>query len=107
MPGFLLHKGATVLCIHTGDAQPTSTSLRVRVGGQPIVVLTTPYGIKQCKNPTPPASNGPCVTAKWIKGATRVFASRVPVLLQDSAATCLPTGTGVKVVRTQLRVKGI
>ena len=32
----------------------------------------------------PPAGNGPCVTAQWLVGATRVLAGGQPVLLQDS-----------------------
>ena len=37
MPGFVLHVGATVLCTHGGQAQPTAPNPRVRVGGQPVV----------------------------------------------------------------------
>jgi hypothetical protein len=35
-----------------------------------------------------------------------VRAGGVPVLLQDSQAICAPTGTGLNVVVTQVRVKG-
>ena len=31
MPGFLLHLGATVMCVHGGQAQPTAVSPRVLV----------------------------------------------------------------------------
>jgi hypothetical protein len=48
----------------------------------------------------------PCVTAQWIVGALRVFAGGVPVLLQDSQATCIPNGTPVNIIVTQMRVKG-
>ena len=41
MPGFLLHVGATVLCAHGGQAQPTVPNPRVTVSGQPIVMLTS------------------------------------------------------------------
>ena len=37
MPGFLLHVGATVLCAHGGQAQPTAPNPRVLVSGQPTV----------------------------------------------------------------------
>ena len=37
MPGFLLHVGATVTCMHAGQAQPLTPNPRVMVGGQPIV----------------------------------------------------------------------
>lgn len=105
MPGFLLHQGATVLCFHAGQAQPTVTDPRVAVSGQPIVVQTTVHTIAGCTLPPPPSGNGPCVTAQWVSAATRVRASGAPVLLQDSQAVCTPTGTGVNVVVTQTRAK--
>jgi hypothetical protein len=45
------------------------------------------------------------VTAQWTTAATRVTAGGAPVLLQDSVAVCAPTGTGLNVLLTQLRVK--
>ena len=106
MPGFLLHTGATVLCAHAGQAQPTVPNPRVKVGGQPIVTLPTVYTIAGCTFPPPPAAKGPCVTAQFMMGATRVTAGGQPVLLQDSQAICTPTGTPLNIVVTQVRVKG-
>lgn len=107
MPGFLLHVGATVLCAHAGQAQPTVPNFRVRVGGQALVTQPAPYVIGGCSLPSPPFGNGPCVMAQWVTAATRVRASGQPVLLQDSRATCVPTGTPLNIVVTQFRVKGI
>lgn len=107
MPGNLLHENATVLCAHTGQAKPTATDQRVTVGGQKIVTQTGPYTISACTFPTPPTANGPCVTATWTSAATRITASGQPVLLQDSQATCAPTGTPLQISVTQTRVKGI
>jgi len=106
MPGFLLHAGATVMCAHAGQAQPTQPNPRVMVGGQPVVTQATPYVVTGCPF-APPPGNGPCVSAQWITGATRVLASGVPVLLQDSQAMCTPTGTPLTVTVTQVRVKGM
>jgi uncharacterized Zn-binding protein involved in type VI secretion len=106
MPGFLLHQGATVLCLHAGQAQPVSTSPRVKVSGQPVALQTSAYTVGGCTLPPPTAGNGPCVTASWITAATRVRAGGTPVLLQDSQAICAPTGTGLNVIVTQARVKG-
>jgi hypothetical protein len=106
MPGFLLHSGATVLCLHAGQAQPTAVSPRVTVGGQPVATQPSPYVVAGCTLPPPPAANGPCVTATWVTAAVRVRAGGMPVLLADSQAVCAPTGTGLNVVVTQLRVKG-
>lgn len=105
MPGFLLHVGATVLCAHAGQAQPTSPNPRVRVGGQPIVTQPAPYVVAGCALTGTP--NPPCATAQWVSAATRVRAGSLPVLLQDSQAICVPTGTPLTIVLTQLRVKGM
>lgn len=107
MPGSLLHVGATVLCSHAGQAQPTSPNPRVLVSGQPIVTQTTPYTVTGCTLPPPPTANGPCVTAQWVTGATRVFASGVPVLLLSSQAICAPTGTPLLPTVAQTRVIGM
>jgi hypothetical protein len=106
MPGFLLHQGATVLCAHAGQAQPTAPNPRVKAGGQPIVTLPTVYTVAGCTMPPPTAGNGPCVTAQFMMGATRVMAGSQPVLLQDSQAICTPTGTPLTIAVTQVRVKG-
>jgi hypothetical protein len=105
MPGFLLQMGATVMCLHGGQAQPAAPFPRVRAGGQPITTQQAPFTVAGCSF-VPPAGNGPCVTAQWVSAATRVRAGGAPVLLQDSQAVCTPTGTGLTVIVTQLRVKG-
>lgn len=107
MPGFLLHVGAQVLCSHAGQATPTTPNPRVLVSGQPTVLMTSPYVIAGCTLPTPPAANGPCVTAQWIIGATRVTSNGQPLLVQSSQAICVPTGTPVMIVSTQTRVSAI
>ena len=106
MPGFLLHVGATVLCAHGGQAQPTVPNLRVRVGGQQIVTQSAPYTVAGCVLPTPPIANGPCVTAQWVVAATRVLVGGVPAVLLDSQALCTPTGTPLLPVVAQMRVIG-
>lgn len=106
MPGFLLHVGATVLCAHGGQAQPTVPNPQVRVGGQPTVTQVAPYVVAGCALPPPIAANGPCVTAQWVVGALRVTSNGQPLLLQTSQAICVPTGTPLTIVVTQTRVRG-
>jgi hypothetical protein len=36
-----------------------------------------------------------------------VFAGGAPILLQDSQAVCAPNGTGLNIVVTQVRAKGM
>ena len=105
MPGFILHVGATVTCMHAGQAQPLAPYPRVTVGGQPVVTQTGPYAVAGCPF-VPPGGNGPCVTGQWITGATRVLAGGAPVVLQDSQAICTPTSTGLLILVTQVRVRG-
>lgn len=106
MPGFFLHVGATVLCSHGGQAQPVTPFPRVLVNGMPVVTMTSPYAITGCPFASP-GGNGPCVTAQWVSGATRVVAGGAPVLLQTSRAICAPTGTPLNPVLTQTRVVGL
>ena len=105
MTGFILHQGATVLCMHGGQAQATAPNPRVKVSGQPVVTQPSPHAVAGCVFNVSGAPS-PCVTAQWIMGAIRVRAGGVPVLLQDSQAICAPNGTGVNIVMTQVRVKG-
>lgn len=91
------------MCSHAGQAQPTAPDPRVLVSGQPIVTMSTPYVVAGCPFVTP-GGNGPCVTAQWIVGATRVFANGAPVIVQSGTSVCAPTGTPLMVVMTQTRV---
>jgi hypothetical protein len=104
MPGYVVTSGATVTCLHGGQAQATAPNPRVKVAGQPVVVQTTMYAVAGCAF-VPPAGNGPCVTAQWVLAATRVRAGGAPLVLQDSQALCVPTGTGLLIVPSQPRVR--
>jgi uncharacterized Zn-binding protein involved in type VI secretion len=105
MPGFVVHLGATVVCMHAGQAQPTAPNPRVLVSGQPVTTQAAPYVVAGCALTGTP--NPPCVTGQFVTAATRVFTGGIPVLLQDSQAVCVPTGTGLLVVATQTRVVGM
>jgi hypothetical protein len=108
MPGFLLHQGATVLCSHAGQAQPTVVNPRVTVSGMPTVFMSSPYVIAGCTLPPPPAANGPCVTAQYTTGSVRVTSMSQPLLLFDSQAICAPSGTPLlPPVSIQARVVGM
>jgi hypothetical protein len=107
MPGFLLHLGAMVMCSHAGQATPVAPNPRVLVSGQPTVALSSMYSVAGCTLPPPPSGNGPCVTAQYVTSAMRVLSNGVPLLLIDSQAVCVPTGTPLIASVTQTRVAGI
>ena len=102
MPGPILHVGATVLCAHGGQAMPTSPVARVLVTDQPVATIAAPYAVVGC--PFVPPAPGPCVTAQWTTGATRVFALDQPVAIQTGTAVCAPTGTPLTALTAQTRV---
>jgi len=103
MPAPLVQQGATVLCSHGGQAQPTVPSPRVTLGGQPALTLPAPWTIAGC--PFPPNSGGPCATAMWSVGTVRVTSMGQPLVLTTGTATCVPTGVPLMVVVAQPRVQ--
>jgi hypothetical protein len=105
MPGFLLDASSAVSCVHGGRAQSMAPFPRVLVNGIPVVTMASPHAVVGC--PFVPPANGPCVTAQWVVGATRVLAGGFPVLLQTSQAVCVPTGTPVLITFTQTKVAGL
>ncbi|MEQ1903074.1 MAG: hypothetical protein ABL888_02665 [Pirellulaceae bacterium] len=105
MPGFLLHVGATVLCSHGGQAQPTVPNPRVTVNGMPTVTMTAPYMVAGCVFNVSGAPS-PCVSAQWVTAALRITSNGQPLLLLDSQAICAPNGTPVIIAATQTRVTG-
>ena len=71
----LLHLGATVLCSHGGQAQPTAPNPRVLVSGQPVGDDGGAVRRRRLPVRRRAAGNGPCVTAQWVTAATRVLAN--------------------------------
>lgn len=93
MPGFAITQSASVLCAHGGLAQPTMPLPRVRLSGQPAIGQAAPYTIAGCPFTLPGPAPSPCVTATWTVVALRVKSTGIPLVLQDSSATCVPNGT--------------
>lgn len=105
MPGPVLHQGATVMCLHGGQAQPTAPLPRVTVAGQAVTTQPPPWTVAGCPLVPSPTTPPPCVTATWLTAATRVRVMGQPVLLADSQAVCTPTGTGLLPTVVQPRVR--
>jgi hypothetical protein len=99
--GAVAHQGAVVICAHGGQAMPTAPNPRVTVSGQATVLVSVPWTVAGCPLPPP---GGPCVTALWTLGSTRVTSMGQPLVLQGGSATCAPTGTPLTVTAVQPRV---
>lgn len=101
----LLDETTQVICKHAGTAKPTVTNTRVKVSGQQTVVVSTSYTVSGCI--LPPQSGGPCASAQWLNGTTRVKSGGQQLLFQDSQSTCAPTGTPLTVMTVQQRVSAV
>ena len=107
MPGFIIHLGANVQCMHLGLAQPMMTYPRVMVSGNPVVVMSDNYSVSACQFPAWTLGSSPaCATATWTAAAERLTAGGDPVVLLDSQSQCQPNGTPLLIVQTQVRARG-
>ncbi|MDO8149681.1 MULTISPECIES: hypothetical protein [unclassified Isoptericola] len=105
MPGFLLTTASSVACAHQGAATAVVPAARVRLGGTPAVLLSSPWTVAGCTFPPPSAGNGPCVTGTFTTGSVRVTSTGQPLALQHAPGQCVPTGTPLIVRQTQPRVR--
>ena len=108
MPGPVLHVGASATCPHGGMLTIVVASPRVLVSGMPAAVLTDQGLIAGCVFTVPGPKPQPCVTTKWIAGATRVTSNGVPLLINPPVAICqsaeqIPAGPPI-ITATQTRV---
>jgi hypothetical protein len=81
---------------------PLAPVPRVLVGGQPVVVVATPYAVMACALSF--ANIPPCVTGQWTQGASRVLVQGVPVAVQSGESVCTPTATPMVAMSAQTRV---
>jgi hypothetical protein len=105
MPGYLLTSASTVTCQHSGTASPTAPLTRVMVDGSPAIGAAAPYTVAGCTF-VPPAAGPPCVSAQWTVTATRLVSDGVALVLEDSTAVCVASGTDLQVASVQSAVKG-
>ncbi|KUN25126.1 hypothetical protein AQJ23_17320 [Streptomyces antibioticus] len=88
MPGPVLHSGATATCPHGAPLTIVTADARVMVSGTAAAVLTDQGTVAGCPFTVPTAKPQPCVTTKWMSGATRVTSSGRPLLINPAGAIC-------------------
>lgn len=104
----ILTTTSTVMCPHGGMAQLVTTNAEMLIRGAPALLQTDLHPIVGC--PFTPVAYLPCVSIRWVSGATQTSVRNVPVLLQTSVGLCLnaaqvPQGTAI-VVQVQQEAKG-
>lgn len=102
MPTPVLHLGATVICMHAGQAHPVMPFPRVTVSGEPVVQTAILHTIVGCS--LVGSSGAFCATGQWLVGASRVMAGGLPVAVVGGTAVCAATGTGMVAISSQTRV---
>jgi hypothetical protein len=102
MPGFMVEQGATVMCVHGGQAMAVVPNPAVTLDGSPSAVTADPWVVAGC--PGVPTVVPPCVTAQWIAGTVRVTSYGQPLVIGSGVAVCAPAGTPLLPVVTQARV---
>ena len=105
MPGFLLHQGAVVMCLHGGQAMPTAPNPSVTLMGMPTATTTAPWTVAGC--PGVPSAVPPCVTAQWLTGTVRVTSYGQPLVVQTGTAITAPGGVTLLPVSMQSRVSAM
>ena len=101
----ILDKNAIAQCSHGGAAQPIIGNPRVKLSGSEVLTTGTQFSVSACPNIVGTA-NVPCILGMFASGATRVKVMGMPVLLDSSQATNLPTGATLVITNPQQRVKG-
>jgi hypothetical protein len=102
MPGFLLHQGASVMCLHGGQATPPAPNPRVTLMGMPTATIAVPWVVAGC--PGIPPTVPPCVTGQWVLGTLRVTSMGQPLVVQSGMAITAPGAATLMPVSMQSRV---
>jgi hypothetical protein len=97
-------------CPHGGTVNLTTTSDAVcRIDGGYALLLTDVHTVAGCPFQKPGPVPSPCVTVRWLTGATQSKVNQTAVLLQTSSGLCysaeqIPQGPPI-ITQVQQRAK--
>jgi uncharacterized Zn-binding protein involved in type VI secretion len=108
MSGPIAHVGAAITCMHGGQVAVVPGSPRVLLSGMPAATMVDQYMVAGCAFTLPVVGPHPCIMARWLVPAARVFVNGAPVITQASvglgvAADQTPQGPPI-IASTQPRV---
>lgn len=106
MADHIVQKSALVTCDHQGQAQPQLLTSRVKIGGEPAVVVPQSYSVVACPLTTN-AGPAPCATITFANGTTRVKTVEGALLLKGAQGTAigpLPAQGGASINAVQKTV---
>ena len=101
---------STIQCPHGGRVILSTSNTTSQAEGGYFLLQTDVHSVVGCPFTTPVPKPQPCVTVRWLTGATQTKVNGVPVLLQTSTGLCfsaeqIPQGPPI-VVQTQQTAKG-
>lgn len=98
-------------CPHGGTVMLNTTADTLcQIDGGFALLLTDVHTVAGCPFQKPGPVPSPCVTVRWLSGATQTKVNQTPVLLQTSTGLCLsaeqiPQGPAI-ITQVQPRAKG-
>jgi hypothetical protein len=101
---------STIQCPHGGQVTLFTSNAEAQVDGGYFLLLSDVHIVAGCPFTVGPKYQ-PCVTVRWMVGASQTAVHGTPVLLQSSVGLCysaeqIPQGPPV-VVNTQQTAKGL
>lgn len=83
----ILTTTSTLLCPHGGSVILVTSNVDMIIQGAPALLLTDVHPVAGCPFTIGPKYS-PCLTVRWLVGATQTNVRGVPVLLQNSVGLC-------------------
>ncbi len=107
----ILTTASTIQCPHGGTVMLQTSNALALIEHAPALLVTDVHSVVGCPFTVPGPKYQPCVTVRWMVGATQTRVNSIPVLLQNSVGLCysaeqIPQGPPV-VAQTQQQAKGI
>src|SRR5262245_27053280 len=83
----ILTTTSTLFCPHGGSVILLTSNMDMTILGAPALLLTDIHPVAGCPFTIGP-NYSPCLTVRWLVGATQTNVRGVPVLLQSSVGIC-------------------
>lgn len=106
----ILNTTSTVMCPHGGMVNLFTSNAVSMVGNAPALLVTDVHTVSGCPFVVGTKPQ-PCITVRWMVGATQAKVFGIPVLLQNSVGICfsaeqIPQGPPL-IVQVQQQAKSI
>ena len=109
MPGYILTTSSTVMCMHGGTATLTTSNIKTKVEGSPVLLESDIHTVAGCIFTLPGPKPSPCIRIEWTMGATMCKANDTKVLIQSSIGKCFSAESVMQglaiIAQTQMKAR--